>query len=204
VVKQTKSQRLREKARLDIKYSKQSTLDSPAEPKQEAAAEPVMAEQKKQIEITDLTTSTREDELVLTVGFKLLPSRTAFSRVGADLFFDEEKIDSLRLRILQGPLASDSSEFSSVLDMTGLAAGKHNIRVDMFELWGSDERLGSSSKELSIDYVPVKREDRLMKVPVVKKVSGESLDIVTETQKHVYRELEEEMKRESEGKRDYW
>jgi hypothetical protein len=62
MVKQTKSQRLREKARLDIKYSKQSTLDSSAGPK-EGASKPVLDGQKKQIEIVEITTSTRSNNL---------------------------------------------------------------------------------------------------------------------------------------------
>ena len=104
--KSTKAQRLREKTRADIKHSKQTTLDNPPE----AHAEPPKAavpEQKKHIEITEISTCIREDELALKVGFKLLPSRTAFSRVSADLFFDDQKIDSLQMRILQGLLAAE-------------------------------------------------------------------------------------------------
>ena len=116
-MKQTKSQRLREKMRSDIKYSKQTTLGSVQEVSKNEASKTQVPEQKKQIEITEITVSTREDELALSVGFRLLPSRTAFSKVASDLFFDEQKVDSLRLSILQGPLATEISEFSSVLDM---------------------------------------------------------------------------------------
>ena len=148
--------------------------------KNESSKTPV-PEQKKQIEITEITVSTREDELALTVGFRLLPSRTAFSKVASDLFFDEQKIDFLRLSILQGPLATKESEFSSVSDMTGIPEGKHILRVEMYEPWASGEKLTPTSKEGTLDYVPVKREDRLIRVPIMKSVAGADLDIVSET-----------------------
>jgi hypothetical protein len=204
MVRQTKSQRLREKMRSDIKYSKQTTLGSVQEVSKNEASKTQVPEQKKQIEITEITVSTREDELALSVGFRLLPSRTAFSKVASDLFFDEQKVDSLRLSILQGPLATEISEFSSVLDMTGIPEGKHSLRVEMYEPWASGEKLTTISKEVAFDYVPMKREARLIRVPIVKSVAGADMDIVSETQKNIYSEIEEEMKRESEGGRDYW
>ena len=190
--------------RTDIKHSRQTTLGSLKEERKPEAPKTPVLEQKKQIEITEITTSTREDELALKVGFRLLPSRIVYSRVKSDLFFDEQKIESLLLRILQGPLATDCSEFSSVLDMTGVPAGKHTLRVEMHEIWASGEKLAASSKEVTIDYVPVKREDRLIRVPIMKSAAGANLDIVSETHKNIYREIEEEMKKESEGRRDYW
>lgn len=204
MVKQTKSQRLREKMSSDVKYSKQTTLGSVQKASKNESSKTPGPEQKKQIEITEITISTREDELALTVGFRLLPSRTAFSKVASDLFFDEQKIDFLRLSILQGPLATKESEFSSVLDMTGIPEGKHILRVEMYEPWASGEKLTPTSKEVTLDYVPVKREDRLIRVPIMKSVAGADLDIVSETQKNIYREIEEDMKKESEGRRDYW
>ena len=190
--------------RTDIKHSKQTTLGSSQEARKTEASKTPVPEQKKQIEITEITTSTREDELALNVGFRLLPSRTAFSRVTSNLFFDDLKIESMRLRILQGPLATDDSEFSSVLDMTGISAGKHTLRIEMYELWDSTEKLTVTSKELTVDYVPVKREDRLIRVPIMKSVAGAHMDIVSETQKNIYREIEEEMKKESEARREHW
>jgi hypothetical protein len=163
-----------------------------------------MPDKKKQIEITEISTNTREDELVLKIGFKLLPSRTAFSKLTLDLYFDQRKIDSLSLRVLQGPLATDASEFSSVLDMTGIGKGQHILRVEMYELWDSGEKLTFASKEVTVEYVPLRREDRLIKVPTVKSVAGADLAIVSDTQKDIYREIEEDMKRESESKRDNW
>lgn len=204
MVKSTKSQRMREKIRADIKRSKQTTLGNMLEANKTEPAITAAPGQKKQIEIAEIDTSTREDELVLKVGFRLLPSRTAFSRVTSDVYFDEHKIGSLRLRIIQGPLATDESEFSSVLDMTGIGKGQHILKVEMYELWSSGEKLTSASKEVTIEYVPIKREDRLIKVPIIKSVAGAGLVIVSESEKTIYREIEEEMKRGSLSRRDNW
>ena len=190
--------------RSDVKYSKQSTFGNLPERLQEEPGKVVVPKQKKQIEITEISAQTREDELAFKVGFRLLPSRTAFCRVTSDLFFDEQKIDSLRLRIVQGPLASDDLEFSSVLDMTGIGEGQHILRVDMYELWSSGEKLTCASKELNIEYVPMKKEDRLISVPIVKSVAGADLTIVSESQKNIYREIEEIKKKENISKRDEW
>ncbi len=204
MVKTTKSQRLREKMRAEVKHSKQTTLSNlSCMPNTEPAKASVSA-QKRQIEITQISTSTREDELVLKICFKVYPSRTAFSKVTSDLYFDEQKIDSLRLRILQGPLAPDDSEFSSVLNMVGIGEGQHVIRVEMYEFWAPDEEPTSTSKEAAIVYVPLKREDRLVRVPIVKSVAGADISTVTNSEKNVYHEIEENMKKESVSSRDNW
>ena len=113
-------------------------------------------------------------------------------------------MDSLRLRVLQGPLATDDSEVSSVLDMTGIAEGQHTLTVEMYELWSSGEKLTSTSKETAIDYVPIRKQDRLIKVPMVKSVAGADLAIVSESEKNLYREIEKNMKKDAASKRDGW
>ncbi len=49
-----------------------------------------------------------------------------------------------------------------------------------------------------------KREDRLKRIPIIKTIEGADLDIVSDTEKNIYREIDKEMKRESESRRDYW
>jgi hypothetical protein len=190
--------------RSDVRYSKQSTLGNATELPKKDSAKSVLPELKKRIEIIEIVTSTREDELAFKIGFRLLPSRTSFSRVASDLFFDGQKINSLRLRIVQGPLASDDLEFSSVLDMTGIGEGRHLLTVEMCELWSSGEKLTCVSKEVTIEYIPLKRSERLVLVPIIKSVAGADLAIVSESEKNIYREMDENMKREIISKRDEW
>ncbi len=204
MVKQTKYQRLHEKMQTDVKYSKQTTLGSLPEKQKPEPSKAVMKKVEKRIEIGEVSTSTREDELALKVAFRLVPSRTFFSRVTSDLYFDGEKIDALRLQVLQGPLATDESEFSAVLDMTGIAGGKHILRVEMYELWDSGERLSWTSKEAAIDYTPVRRENRLIRVPIIKSAAGSGLDVVTDRETSIYREIDKQIREEAEGRREHW
>src|SRR5665647_1578533 len=107
------------------KASKQLTLDrlpnAPTKESDKASA----CIQEKQIIITEIGTLTKEDELALKIAFKLLPSKTAFSRVKADLWFNGQQISSVIIGIPQGPLAQDEFELTPVLDMKGIAAGPH-------------------------------------------------------------------------------
>jgi hypothetical protein len=55
-----------------------------------------------------------------------------------------------------------------------------------------------------VDYVPVRREDRLVGVPFVKSVAGADLVVVSDSEKSLLREMEEEMKKEDLSRRDGW
>jgi hypothetical protein len=100
------------------KTTKQLTFDNlPKTPIQEAP------KTQKRIIITQIATEIGEDELTLKIAFKLHPSKAAFSKVKSDLLFDSQFVNSVLIRIPQGPLATDESEYSSVLDMKGVAAG---------------------------------------------------------------------------------
>lgn len=198
-----KKQQLRERMQVAVKQSKQTTFDSlPKLVKNKLVEEKL--DEKKRILITQIDTVTKEDELELKVSFALFPSRLAFSRLRADLFFDSQKLCSSLIRILQGPIATDYSEFASVLNMKGIPAGSHVIKVEMYELWSNGEKLSSTSKETAIDYVPLKRENRLIKIPIVKGVVGADLVVVSDSDKDIYREIENDSKREFSSKRDEW
>lgn len=88
--------------------------------------------------------------------------------------------------------------------MKGISAGPHTTRVELFELWLSGEKLTPASKELSIEYAPIRREDRLVKFPIVKHVAGADLIVVSDFDKGIYRKIDEEIKKEQAGKRDEW
>jgi hypothetical protein len=187
-----------------LKPFKQLTLDSlPNAPKKEPAEAPSSI-QKKQIIITEIVTVTKEDELALKIGFKLLPSKTAFSKVQSNLWFDDQQISSVSISIPQSPLATDEFELTPVLDMKGITAGSHTIKVEMYELWSSGEKLNYTSKEVAVEYIPKSREDRLIKVPIVKSIAGTGLAVVSDSDKSIYHEIEETMKKELVSKRDEW
>lgn len=157
---------------------------------------------KKEIIITQIEATTEIDELTLKIIFKLLPSIRAFSKVRADLFFDNLHVSSALIRVIQGPLATDESEYRWVLDMKGLPAGTHCLMVEMYELWSSDEKLNQTCRELKVDYVPQNRQSRLVRVPTVKSVAGVDLAVLSKQQETVYSDIERTAKKEQLSRRD--
>ena len=187
----------------NLKLSKQLTLDNlPNTTKKEPAKTTTI--QEKRIVITEIGTLTKEDELVLKVDFKLIPSKNAFSKVQSDLWFDEHKISSVSVRIPQGNLTTDDFELSPVLDMRGIPAGSHIIKVEMYELWSSGEKLSQVVKEVNVEYVPQTRQFRFVKVPIVKSFAGTDLVVISESEKDIYRRIEKTIKKEYSSKRDNW
>jgi hypothetical protein len=194
MVRSNRTSQLRENMREDVKQSK--TLLSFL-----LARAPG---QSKQITITGIKTATKEDELALKVEFRLLPSNTVFSKITFDLYFDEQKLNSICIRIPQGPLATDVLELTPVLDMKGISAGTHIIKAEMYELWSSGERLTHASKVVAVEYSPENKEERLTKVPIVKNIAGADLAIESDSEKDIYREIEEYTKKDMISKRDEW
>ena len=186
------------------KLPKQLTLDNLPDTSENQPAKTTSHMQQKQIAITGICCHTKEDELALKVSFKLVPSKAAFSKVQSDLWFDNHLISSVSIRIPQGTLAADEFEFTPVLDMKGIPAGAHHIKVELCELWGSTEKLLQTFREATVDYVPLTRESRLVKVPVVKRVAGTGLAVISEVEKDIYCEIEKTMKKEYISKRDNW
>ena len=198
--KATKTSRLREKTLAEIKHSKQTTFDNLPTTKDN----PSKPQNNKQIIILEIDNETKEDDLILKIAFRLVPSRASFSKVFVELFFDGQKVHCCSVRIPQGALSADELEWSRALDMRGIEAGQHIIRAEMFELWDSEEKLTVVSKEVTINYVPVRKQDRYIKIPTVKKLAGEDLKVVSEPTRDVYREIEKEQKEELLNKRDEW
>jgi hypothetical protein len=201
--KLSKNQQKREIIAIDVKQAKQSTLEDLSFQfnieRTTEAIKPI-----KTIVINKISEETKEDELVLKVEFSLLPSKTSFSKVNLDLFFQEHLLNSTTINMLQSTLLNDTSEFPLILDMKGIVAGEYPIRIEMYEPWSSGEKLNFTFKEITIQYVPQTREVRLVKIPTVKSVAGSDLTVVSSSAKNIYREIEQDQKREAINKRDEW
>ena len=113
-------------------------------------------------------------------------------------------LNSKTVSIPQSPLLNDNFEYTQILDMKGVGAGNYLIRVEMYELWASGEKLNFTTKEINIEYTPQTREERLVNIPTVKSVVGEDLVVVSPAEKTIYREIEQDLKKESISKRDDW
>jgi hypothetical protein len=201
--KLSKNQLKREIVATAVKQAKQSTLkDLSFQFNIERARESISP--TKAIVINKISDTTKEEELALKVEFGLLPSKTSFSKINLDLYFQEQLINSTLLSITPSSLLDDSLEFPRFLDMKGIEAGNYQIRVEMYEPWSTGEKLNFTSKEITIQYVPVTRESRLVKIPTVKSVAGSDLTVISSSAKNIYREIEQDQKQEAISKRDEW
>jgi hypothetical protein len=180
---------------------KQFTLDKLPDKTPKDAMDIIKQPKEEPIAITQIEHSTKEDELALKIAFKLPPQKS-FSRVQCNLFFDNEPVNSLRVRMLSGPLATAESEFSAVLDMRGIAPGAHIIGVEMYGLWDEDERLSRTYSEQTISYVPWTRQLRLVKIPSVHSIAGADLAVVSNKEREIYSDIEKTVKKEQNSSRD--
>jgi hypothetical protein len=193
-----KKERIREKTLVDIKRAKQATFDNlPKNTDNKKEPKP-----EKSI-VIQLSHATKEDELDLTVGFHLLPSRLHFSNLSLDLYFDGAKVNSYLVAIPPSRLLSDDLVFPIALDMTGIQQGEHVIKVELSEKWETGEVLAQASKYVVVQYSPVRKEDRYVKLPIVRKIDG-AFRIVLPEEKELYRQLEKEQQRALSAKRDRW
>ena len=191
-----KKERIREKTLVDLKRAKQSTFDNL--PK--TADAPKQAKPEKSI-IIELNHATKEDELELAISFRLLPSRMHFSNLLLDLSFDGCKVNTYRVAIPPSRLLSDEMDFPITLDMTGIPKGEHVIKVELSEKWETGEMLAYASKYVMMQYQPVHKEDRYVKVPLVRKIDG-AFRIVLPEEKELYDALEKGNRQEQNAKRD--
>lgn len=93
-----KTQRLREKVLAEIAQSRQTTFDNLPSRGQRANQAATEAS-KKQIIITEVGSVAGEDELSVKIGFRLVPSKAAFSKITLELYFDGEKFHSVPISI---------------------------------------------------------------------------------------------------------
>jgi hypothetical protein len=204
MVKPTRTQHSNKEKKTSEKQPRQTTLDNLPDVHQKEGSRPIESTQKKRISISGIEAVSMEDDLSLRIEFKLLPSKTAFSKIMSDLYFDGQKLNTICIRIPQSPLAKDDFELTPVLDMKGVGGGKHIAKVEMYELWSSGEKLAYASKEATLEYVPQRKGNRLLKLPIVRRITGNDLVIVSDSEKDIYHEMEENAKRELIGRRDEW
>ena len=203
MVNRNTRQHKRGREKEDFKVFKQSTLDNLAY-HFDIQKTKGKDKTKKKLIVNGIDHATKENELDLRVGFSLLPSKDAFSKINIDLYFQDSFLNSTTLSIPQSLLLTDSFEHSIVLDMTGIREGDYIIRVELYELWNTNEKLNYTSEELILHYTPVTREERLVKIPTVKSIAGTDLAILSSTAKEIYSEIDKDLKKESESRRDHW
>jgi hypothetical protein len=176
-----------------IKHIKQLTLDTlPTAPIDQDNKKTI----QKQILITKMETITKIDEITLRINFKLEPSWKMFSKIKTELFFENTHINSALISVLQGPLGTNTLEYSWVIDMKGIARGAYHLKVEMYEIWSSGEKSNQTTQEITLDYIPQTRQARLIKIPFIKNITGTELEIISDQEKQLYLDIEKTRKKE--------
>ena len=194
-----KKQQHREKAIVDVKKNKQYTLDSLPEPKTQQK----LSKTEKAIVVAQLAYIIKENVLELSIAFRLLPSQNHFSNLTLELYFDDNKLNCYLISIPPSQLLSNELEFPITLDMEGICPGPHTIKVEMYERWHTGEKLTSTSRYVIVQYSPVRKEDRYVKVPIVRKIDG-AFRIILPEEKELYEQLERNHRKEIDSTRDHW
>jgi hypothetical protein len=83
---------------------------------------------QKRIHITQMTTTTKIDELSLKISFKLEPSYKVFSKIKANLLFENTLINTLLIQIPQGPLGTNNLEYNWTLYTRDIAEGTCQLK----------------------------------------------------------------------------
>jgi hypothetical protein len=177
------------------KHVKQLTFDSlPATSiKQDKKTKPIV---QKKIYITKMETITKIDELTLKISFKLEPSHLSFSKIKADLFFEDTHINAVIIKVLQGALGTNELEYNWVMDTKGIAEGTYHLKVKMYEDWPANEKIHQTIREIKVNYIPQTRQARLIKIPFVKSVTGTDIEVVSNQEKQLYLDIEKTVKKE--------
>ena len=72
----------------------------------------------------------------------------------------------------------------------------------MYEPWNSNEKLNPAIREIKIQYFPSKREDRLIKIPIIKHVTGADLQVISKYERNIYQQLNQSVKQDQISKSD--
>jgi len=154
----------------------------------------------KQIVINKIDSVTKYDEMALTFEFKLFPSKIDFSELRATLWFDGQEVKSALVPIPQGFGDSDEFMLKSELDMRGISAGAHTLKVELHDLFSPCFGI----KEKTIEYVPQDRKAAYRKIPIVKKTAGDDFTIFSQSDREIYLDIDKARKSELDSKRDKW
>lgn len=160
--------------------------------------------QDRHIVITKLNSTLVWDDLFLDIEFKLFPSKKSFSKIKVDLWFDRKEAKSFLFDILHSFGPTNEFTLKATLDLQGLPLGTHSVKVGMYELFSFIEKRNHAEKEISIEYTPETKKAMLKEVPIVKKIEGEGIAIVSDSEKRIYREIEKKEKKEMVAKQDKW
>lgn len=154
----------------------------------------------KAVTISNLNTRVKRQDAIIHIKFKMAPSKRVFSRMKIDLCFDGESVKSFYVGIPYYYAPRKEFSIRSILSLKHIAPGKHTAKVEIAGLW---QLAGSAdSREVTFDYYPIVKERITRAVPVIKKIEGRGIAVVTDEAKKLYKHMREYRKKELVARRD--
>ncbi len=86
------------------------------------------------------------------------------------------------------------------MSLKHIAPGKHTLKVEISGLWHLAR--STDSREVTFDYYPIVKERIMRVVPVIKKIEGRGIAIVTDEARKLYKQMTEYRKKELVAHRD--
>lgn len=168
------------------------------------SAAKTLIKHQKQIVITKVYLETTNEEPTLTVEFKLLPNKTFFSKIKSDLWLDKKLIKSFLFDILHSFGSTDEFYLKVTIDPNGISPGLHLVKVEMNELSSFKKEQVYAMQEINVEYKRENRKTRLRKIPLVKKVEGQGIVIISSKENDITQLIGVNRKKELLSKRDTW
>lgn len=156
----------------------------------------------KSVEIIELNTTVKIDDLIINAKFKLAPSRRIFSRIKADLYFDGKLVKTFYLGIPYYFTRYEEFPLKAILNLEEINPGSHTIELKMAGLWPYAGP--SDSREAIFEYQPLATAIRVREIPKIKKIEGPDIAVLTSESKKLYEEMKERWKKEVISRRERW
>jgi len=154
----------------------------------------------KEVSITALNAAVKREDLILNAQFRLAPSKRIFSRIRANLHFDGQFMKSFYLGIPYYFARQEEFPLRTLLSLENVSAGTHTVKLEMSGLWPSASP--SDIKEITFDYQPPDEAPIAGAIPIIKRIEGPSIAVVTDEAKRLYQEMRERWKRELIARRE--
>lgn len=156
----------------------------------------------KSVEIIELNTNVKTDDLIISAKFKLVPSKRIFSRIKADLYFDGKLVKSFYLGIPYYFTRYEDFPLKAILNLEEINPGSHTIELKMAGLWPYAGP--SDCKEAIFEYQPLATAIKVREIPKIKKIEGPDVAVLTSESKKLYEEMKERWKKEVISRRERW
>ena len=118
--------------------------------------------------------------------------------------FGEKTVKSALLDVLHSFDLTDEFQLRTTFDLNNIGTGQYPVKVELYEQASNGEEHPYTKEETTINYTREHRESRLRRIPAVKKVEGQGVAIVSDSEKNLYHEIDETQKKEMKSSRDEW